>query len=447
MEQKRKRSVKAEAPPQSATERGKRLEKIVGSKASARITPEWLESLMDRPPDPKPKRWKSICCEEARIEACYLRYSVCWPICMDYPCLTIGVLGLTRRQALEQGMRLAEDQGPDTLVLDDDNWPIDLLQTHVSRLLGMRKQNVSPRVDRMIATKRYRREGKRVYIVSSPPALTPEEREKVIQTDYFLDLKVIQTDYSTPHLRKKDKDFLLSIPDLEVRTDYFRRFAALEADYLSEQKVLREKHNQARKVIRDEGSILIVSVSHVFPVPESSEDSIGPSSSSSGSEVEKATTTTITPSPPIPEPEPIPVNGRAATATVRAPDPEIVEVREAMEAHVRPVDLEAAATLTHECRKQDPEATIPEITQVIHAKGPLAARKDSPVGFLLTVVPKCFAGRVMRARPPESPPSRAFDGPSESYGEFKQRWARERDGPPPSFEEWMNGEYRSISRA
>jgi hypothetical protein len=239
-------------PPQSAKERGDRLQAKFGNGATARISRERLEREMDRPPNPKPKRWRSIYSKKKRTEALYLRQSLSWPICMEYAVLTTGLLGLTRHQAMKQGLRVGEDQGVDTIVLGEDNWPLPMQQVHAAAVLGLAPGNVSVTLNWMLATKRYAQDGKRVYTVSDPPELTQEEREKVIEIDNFLDLPE-----GASRLPKEDIALLKSIADPVIKIDIFRQLLAIQIDKEKELEVLRLKMAERRKVIHLEARNLI----------------------------------------------------------------------------------------------------------------------------------------------------------------------------------------------
>jgi hypothetical protein len=74
-------------------------------------------------------------------------------------------------------------------------------------------------------------------------------------------------------------------------------------------------------------------------------------------------------------------------------------VREALARFGTP-DEEAVDRLIRECRTQAPDCTAEDIAHFIVEKGTLAARIGSianPIGFLLTAVPRCFAGDSYRA--------------------------------------------------
>ncbi len=63
-------------------------------------------------------------------------------------------------------------------------------------------------------------------------------------------------------------------------------------------------------------------------------------------------------------------------------------------------DDDVALQLLSQCREVAPDCTIPEVVHFIHQKGALIRRDrnqkiTNPMGFLLTAVPKCFAGETL----------------------------------------------------
>lgn len=71
-------------------------------------------------------------------------------------------------------------------------------------------------------------------------------------------------------------------------------------------------------------------------------------------------------------------------------------------------DDEAVRQLVAACRHEAPDASAEEIVAVVHAKGPLARSRPSPLGFLLTAVPRCFEGesfRLSRAQQAQAQPN------------------------------------------
>ena len=64
------------------------------------------------------------------------------------------------------------------------------------------------------------------------------------------------------------------------------------------------------------------------------------------------------------------------------------------------VDDEVIHRLTKSCKQQAPDCTDEEIVHFIEEKSSLIRVRDSrihsPIGFLLTAVPKCFSGEAFR---------------------------------------------------
>lgn len=66
-------------------------------------------------------------------------------------------------------------------------------------------------------------------------------------------------------------------------------------------------------------------------------------------------------------------------------------IRRALESHGLRADDDVVLTLFNECRKNAADATEAEIAGFVHEKAQLiTAQTKNPIGFLLTIVPKCF---------------------------------------------------------
>lgn len=249
---------------EAAKLRSQRLKEKIGP-VFAKLSRTALERKMDAPPRrngnaPSNGNRRSIYTERERIEACGLRQSFCWPICMEYMVLTIGVLGLTREQALQEGLRLGEDQGEDTFILDERGQAEPLSQTHIANILGIKRQNVFHTLTGMKARKALvvlplDVEGKptkeKLALVPNPLELNESERKVVIQTDYNFDLP------EGPALPQADLDLLRSIADPVIRLDYYNRLCAVQTDYLKRRKVIQTERDKARKVIHEQALVLI----------------------------------------------------------------------------------------------------------------------------------------------------------------------------------------------
>jgi hypothetical protein len=106
----------------------------------------------------------------------------------------------------------------------------------------------------------------------------------------------------------------------------------------------------------------------------------------------------------------------------------------ALRAHISDVDDEAACQLWHRCREHAPDAQPEEVTHFIHVKAGRSGIR-MPLGFLLTAVPKCFAGdsfrqfRLERAQAVDAAASRDRQFASEvlknpEADEEQKEWAR-----------------------
>ena len=90
-------------------------------------------------------------------------------------------------------------------------------------------------------------------------------------------------------------------------------------------------------------------------------------------------------------------------------------------------------TLNHlieTCKEQTPDCTEDEIVHFIHEKGSLVRMKDSriysPIGFLLTAVPKCLSGEAFRLYREEQKKHREAEAASEARRQAElDEWRRE----------------------
>ena len=94
------------------------------------------------------------------------------------------------------------------------------------------------------------------------------------------------------------------------------------------------------------------------------------------------------------------------------------------------VDDEVVRRLVRNCRQQAPDCTEEEIVHFIEEKGSLVRVRDSriysPVGFLLTAVPKCFSGEAFRLYRKEREKQREAEQAAEArrLAELEE-WGRE----------------------
>jgi hypothetical protein len=160
----------------AAKRRADELTEKLGIDLWAKYPRELMEFRMDRPPRP-PKdnkdmaawqkydadraQWKPALGPKTRVYATYMRYSWCWPICLEYAVVT-------------------DDR--DEILRDSKGRPLVLSEEAVADMLGLSKQRVSAVVLDLIADKLLRVEhvagtarSAAVYL-EPKPTLTKEER-------------------------------------------------------------------------------------------------------------------------------------------------------------------------------------------------------------------------------------------------------------------------------
>lgn len=147
----------------AAKRRADQLSEKLGIDLWAKYPAELMEFRMDRPPTNVLRRqnWKPIHGPKIRVYSTYMRYSWCWPICLEYAVVT-------------------DDR--DEILRDHKGRPLVLTQDRVSEMLGMSKQRVASVVLDLIADKLIRtavvpgRQHSMAVYLEGKPTLTEEER-------------------------------------------------------------------------------------------------------------------------------------------------------------------------------------------------------------------------------------------------------------------------------
>lgn len=123
-------------------------------------------------------------------------------------------------------------------------------------------------------------------------------------------------------------------------------------------------------------------------------------------------------------------------ATTTGAKPSLKRVAEALREFGKP-DQDAVVQLIRSCRREAPDCTEEEIIHFVQAKGRLLKNGSiqNPIGFLLTSVPKCFAGESFHEFRKErehgeaaAPP--AFNPTAEQRIEELEEWIREHSNHP-----------------
>jgi hypothetical protein len=116
-------------PKGAATLRQEKLAETIGLDFYARFPQQTIEALMDRAPAGEAARigWKPLAHldTKSRVYWTYIRYSWCWPICMEYAVVT---------------------GAKDDILRDHMERPLVLSEEAVGDILGLSKQRVSDHV-------------------------------------------------------------------------------------------------------------------------------------------------------------------------------------------------------------------------------------------------------------------------------------------------------------
>jgi hypothetical protein len=96
------------------------------------------------------------------------------------------------------------------------------------------------------------------------------------------------------------------------------------------------------------------------------------------------------------------------------------------------VDDDVVDRLIRNCKQQAPDCTVEEIIHFIEEKGSLVRIRDSriysPIGFLLTAVPKCLSGDAFRFYREEQMKRREAEAAYEARRQAElDEWRREQE--------------------
>lgn len=220
-----------------ASKRAEALARKIG-RTYAKFPVEVIEYYMDRPPAGKNARksWRPIFDNETRLYFTYIRYSWCWPICMEYA--------------------VCVDDN-DVVLHAEDSEPLLLNQKMVARILGMRQPHVSRGNTALDAKKLIRVEGRAVYPQPSPK-LTEVERNYTSTGMIPRRRRPGDPPELPPSIRKQlTADLERAHADEQTSTGIFDRAMKVHTRYLDELKHIRSEAKQGFKKLRTELAILI----------------------------------------------------------------------------------------------------------------------------------------------------------------------------------------------
>ncbi len=267
------------------------------------------------------------------------------------------------------------------IVRDGAGKPVPARFKDLIGLLGLgagMKVNVSRIAQAMVERGWLRIEGKVMYLVFKPSA--PDPTQSVSKhANWSIAGVVVHANWLPA--------------DPVARHDAIRFIETVDAQWKTERN---QANARARGLLRtglSERGIIIGEEKKRLREERSSSSSVVPPAT------EEATTTNSPPSAP-PEPGP-----PASPTALAVPPVDPAAVAEALAAYVRPDDA-AIAVLMADCRSRAPDCTTDEVVAFVREKGPLAAGKRSPLGFLMKAVANCFEGgsfRALRGRPKPAP--------------------------------------------
>jgi hypothetical protein len=343
----------------AAEQRAENLVAKLGIETYVRYPRELLDYWMDRPPasDKERQEWRPVHSREHRVYATYLRYSWCWPICMEYAVLT------------DERDEILRERG-------GKSKPLLLTQEHVAAMLGIGQQRVSEALVLLEAKKVFQIEGGAVYPLPKP-FLKPEERlYRGTPVNHGLDGPPLPPAVALRFDRLCNE---LEVSD-HLRTQVFRRVLDTRTQFLLAFKDARyserEGYNSTGTWVRN-----LMGHTHSSNGSGSSSSSVSQDGSSSSATGQPLTTKEHSPRKGSSQ---VSAAGSAGAATATAPDP----VGKAVRAYAPNADSEAIEQMRVNVLKKRRDAKPHEIAFWIHEKAPLA--KTNLLGFLQTAVPACF---------------------------------------------------------
>jgi hypothetical protein len=346
----------------AAEQRAEKLVAKLGIETYVRYPRELLEYWMDRPPasDKERQGWRPVHSREHRVYATYLRYSWCWPICMEYAVLT------------DERDEILRERG-------GKGKPLLLTQERVAAMLGTPQPRVCQALELLEAKKVLRIDGRAVY-PQPKPFLLAEGRANYTGTCIIQGLDGPPLPLAVYH-RFDRLCNNLAVPD-HLRTQMFRRVLDNRTQFLLAWKDARYSERQGYDEV---GTWICNLMGHTH-----SSDRSGSSSSSVSQNTRESSAAEL----PLTTKEHSPRKGssqvsaagsaRASTATATAPDP----VEKAVRSYAPNADSKAIEQIRASVFKQRRDAKPSEIAFFIHEKAPLA--KTNLLGFLQTAVPACF---------------------------------------------------------
>jgi plasmid maintenance system antidote protein VapI len=422
----------------SAAERAKELFKKLGIEKSLwlKYPVELLEFRMDRPPqepgeeasrgdrekwETRMRDWKPLHGPKARVYATYMRYSWCYPICMEYAVVM-------------------DKRG--RVILDHMDRPMVLSEEGVADILGLSKQRVSNVVLDLVADKLIRverapnRQHTMAVNIEAKPVITDEERRVKSTLDAtgvegpLLEPAVLRRFVNLLNELGADGARVLRVPVegeggqvklmtvADYRTLVWTRIGDNRTVFLKGLKSLRYSERKSYGDIATEARNLIA---ETLQSPESgvaaAVDSTPPVAAAKSPSAEAKVSATQPPVAPEAQARQKPAKMEAAGEVLKrmpevpAPDPQIEHLANVLGDWLETtIPYESARVLLDKCRKRVPQAQPPisdeEVlavcSDIVLGKGGLRSanwkRLDNPMGLFVEVAPTYFPKALQNRR-------------------------------------------------
>ncbi len=384
-----------------------------------------LEFLIDRPPEEaKRAEWRSIQSPKTRVLAAIMRYSWCWPICMEYAVVVDKY---------------------DNFIHDHRDRPTVLTMGALGEILALSQQRINNVVLDLVAEKSARVEtvpGRQHCMALFPeasPVMTEEERrakstltatgvegprlEPAVLRRFTTLLQQLGEDEQEIVVTGSNGDAPAIIKVADYRTLVWKEIAAIRTTFLGLLKTGRYSERSAYAAIATrvrnlidqresgEASSLAAAVSDLpgsfaaKPAPVEARSSPTQRTGAKGAQggLEPAATTL----------ERMGV-GKTGSGNERDPEGEQLAQVLGQDWQVPLVTYDGAMALLMACRKRSPQADPPvraeevlrACSEVVLSKGGLRSPRwrslDNPMGLLMTVVPPRFPDVLAEYRRPET---------------------------------------------
>jgi DNA-binding transcriptional ArsR family regulator len=370
------------------------------------IPTERLRHMADpRPPNWREINWRPIGTEMQRVEAYLLIHSVCFPVCMPYACK----LNTTGDEVVYKRVNI---RGTWITTLEAEPMTVG----DIAAGLDMKHSNISRALKALIHRHLWKRDGEDhvIIFIAEPEPLTIEERRALVDEQKPEESRTPRGD-----LRELPAEFrfrayavMRQASDDRIKSDMrellmapVRRYNEEAAPHKDALRSIRTRRDQAVEEAIKACTILIPREVDLRAASTVGDGAEANGTAPAENRFSRGTESTVPANPGAGSVD-ISAEDRATLwsagygkgSYAKLPPPEerqaILTLIEAARPYIgRTPDANWISRITHSCREKHPDVTSAEIAQFIHQVGPQARKKDSPSGFLLSVVPTRMENR------------------------------------------------------